>query len=149
MTAVTGEIYAGFREDVFRLIYMMTGSRVVSEEVTQAVFRAARGWETPKTQLLAAARKMTLLIYKREKRPVPLEGTLPYRGINDLDFLDVLCPLTLRQREVVLYRFLFSLPHSETAKIMDMSHTAVRKEYDRAEEILRFVERKKEEFPDG
>ena len=151
---MTEQLYTEYRGDVYRLAYLMTGDRAVSEDVTQTVFLAVSRKERavakdPRAWLFAAARQQTAGLYKREGRSLPLHGKLPYPGADDLCFLDTLRPLTPLRREIVILRFLFGLPHSVTAKILRISHTNVRKAYDGAEATLHLVERRKEEFPDG
>ena len=148
------QLYAAYRGDVYRLAYMMTGDRSVSGDVTQDVFLSALPKEravmkNPRVWLFTAARGQTADLYKLEGRDVPLYGKLPYRDAADLYFLDALRPLAPLRRELIVCRFLFSLPHSETAKILRLSHKHVRKEYDSAVAVLQIVARRKEEFPYG
>lgn len=137
------QLYTAYRGDVYRLVYMMTGDPSMSEDVTQDVFLTAlqKGHtirDNPRAWLLASARNKTLNTLKREKRSIPLQGDLPYLGEpSDLHFLDALSPLTPRQRDVVIYHILYGLPHKDTALILGMTHSAVRKQYERAITELR------------
>jgi RNA polymerase sigma-70 factor (ECF subfamily) len=136
------QLYTAYRGDVYRLVYMMTGSRAVSEDVTQDVFLEALQKEktirdNPRAWLLTAARNKTLNLLKREKRSAPLTEDLSYTDASDLVFLDMLRPLKPRQREIVICHILYGLPHTDTAQILRMTHNAVRKQYERALAVLR------------
>jgi RNA polymerase sigma-70 factor (ECF subfamily) len=136
------QLYTAYRGDVYRLVYMMTGSRATSEDVTQDVFVdvCQKGTDihtNPRAWLLTAARNKTLNLIKREKYNAPLSGDLAHTDQSDLQFLDMLRPLKPKQREVVICRILYGLPHTDTAQILRMTQAAVRKQYERALTILR------------
>jgi RNA polymerase sigma-70 factor (ECF subfamily) len=142
LTKTAEELYSRYRGDVYRLVYMMTGNLAISEDVTQDVFlEALQKSDTihtsPRAWLLAAARNKTLNLMKREKWSVPLTQDLSHTDRSDLQFLDMLRPLNARQREVVICHVLYGLPHTDTAKVLRVSHAAVRKQYERALTILR------------
>ena len=148
MTNSAEQWYTSYRGDVYRLAYMICGNRAMSEDITQDVFLSAlqnppaiRGSDNGnslRAWLLAVARNKTLNALKREKRAVPLDDNLPCPDTpGDLVFLDMLNPLTARQREIVIFHILYGMSHNQTAKILKMTHAAVRKQYERALAVLR------------
>jgi DNA-directed RNA polymerase specialized sigma24 family protein len=93
VTQTTEDLYTAYRSDVYRFVYMMTGNRAVSEDVTQDVFLYAiekdkNGHTNPRAWLLTAARTRTLNLLKREKRSAPLSEDFAYQDSSDLHFLD-------------------------------------------------------------
>ncbi|MDR0325845.1 MAG: hypothetical protein LBI19_07125 [Oscillospiraceae bacterium] len=143
------ELYAAYREDVYRLVYILTGDRAVSESVTQEVFYASPAAGTSRVRLLADAREKALSLFRRERRGLPLHGPLPYKDAPDLDFLDTLKPLAPRGREMVVYHILYGLPYPDIAAILSISQEAVSRECGQALLALDMVARRKEEFSCG
>lgn len=141
--------YKTYRSDVYRLAYMMTHSPDCAEDICQDVFLTALRKSNqeidarPKAWLLMVARNKTLNRLKYENRFSPmtdrLTDTLAAPGTNgpDIEFLDLLRPLNMVQRQIVLFHVGYGLKHKEIARILGLSPANTRRIYRQAIRALR------------
>lgn len=139
-------LYETYRAEVYRLAYMMTRQSALSEDITQEVFLTAvekahtyRRNVSVKAWLLTITRNNTLNALKRQIRTAPLEAAdaVSVTDETDIEFLDCLKCLEVAARQIVLFHVVYGLTHKEISGVLGISHSAVRKRYERALTALR------------
>jgi RNA polymerase sigma-70 factor (ECF subfamily) len=122
---------AAHAEDIMQDVFLT----VVEKAQTYKKDISAKAW------LLKITRNKTLNLIKSESRLAPLSEIHTDRAFDaiwsDIEFFDALKCLTAIGKQVVLFHFAYGLSHKETAKILKMSHSAVRKQYERAINVLK------------
>lgn len=140
-------LYQNHRADVYRLAFMMTKQTAYAEDITQEVFltviEKAHTYRTDisaKAWLLKITRNKSLNFLKNQTRLIPLDENHLDIGFDtierDIEFLDSLKCLPVTGRQIVLFHIAYELSHKEVSKILGMSHNAVRKQYERALDVL-------------
>jgi len=146
-TNALASLYKEYRNDVYRLAYVLTKQRADAEDITQEVFLTAvekahsyRVNISEKAWLLRITRNKALNCIKSRSRFLPLSETIEdHKAVEaeqDIEFLDVLNCLTFKNKQIVLFHIAYGLSHKEVSIILKMSHGAVRKQYSRALKTL-------------
>jgi len=141
-------LYREYRNDVYRLAYVMTKQRADAEDITQEVFLTAvekahtyRVNISEKAWLLKITRNKAINYMKSKSRLIPLSETIEDHNAvgakQDIEFLDVLNCLNSTNRQIVLLHIVYGLSHKEVSSILKMSHSTVRKQYSRALKTLK------------
>ena len=136
-------LYKAHRLNIYRLAFMMTKHATYTEDITQDVFltvvEKAHTYKkniSVKAWLLKITRNKTLNFLKSQSRNISLDEILPNKSIvsdnHNFEFLDILKCLSLTSRQIVLFHIVYELNHKEISRILNISHNAVRKQYERA-----------------
>ena len=137
-------LYQKYLSDVYRLAYMITKNRHISEDITQDVFLTVvkyantykrdinvKGW------ILTITRNISLNIIKRNSFICSIgeETTDFISNINDfeiVEFSDLLKCLNPKEQEIIVLHILYGLKHKEIANILSKNQDSIRKQYQRA-----------------
>lgn len=129
---------------VFRATLAFSGSREIAQDSTQEAFaRAFARWRRLSTQPWAGGWVMTtaLNLCRRALRRMPEANATPSPAApvdSDLqiDVLDALRDLPLRQRQAILLYYLADLPVAAVAELMNASEGSVKTHLSRARRTL-------------
>jgi RNA polymerase sigma-70 factor (ECF subfamily) len=151
--AAVAQWYRDYRQDVYRMAYMITRNPATAEDICQDVFLTVlekpdayteagnpRGTSSLKAWLLTVARNKALNAVKRERRTAPLTENMPDERAepgSDIVFLDILKPLNPTQRQIVLFRVAYGLRHKDIARMLGLTPAGVRQQYGRALKCLK------------
>jgi len=151
-TVDLADAFASHEVRVYTYFRRMVGGREVARDLTQETFvRALRGasryaGEAPvDAWLLGIARNVFLEWLRKATRERPVERVeatedpLPGSEVERLDVERALARLDPEHREILVLRFSLDLPGEEVARLLDISHDAVRQRVVRAKDAFREV----------
>lgn len=129
---------------VFRATLAFSGSREIAQDSTQEAFaRAFARWRRLSTQPWAGGWVMTtaLNLCRRALRRTPetsatADPAPPADSELQIDVLDALRDLPLRQRQAILLYYLADLPVAAVAELMNASEGSVKTHLSRARKSL-------------
>jgi RNA polymerase sigma factor (sigma-70 family) len=145
------DAFASHEARVFTYLRRMVGDREVARDLTQETFvRALRnarrypGDAPVEAWLLGIARNVFLEWLRKAGRERAVERVDPPGSIeaSDAERVDVeraLARLEPEHREVLVLRFSLDLPGDEVARLLGISHDAVRQRVARAKDAFRAV----------
>jgi RNA polymerase sigma-70 factor (ECF subfamily) len=145
------EAFASQEKRVFTYFRRMVGGRDLARDLTQETFvRALRGatrysGDAPvEAWLLGIARNVFLEWLRKAGRERAVEhidppGAVEASDAERLDVERVLARLEPEHREVLVLRFSLDLPGEEVARLLGISHDAVRQRVARAKDAFRAV----------
>ena len=140
-------LYLHYRTNVYRLAYVLTKNRDCAEDITQDVFLSIiknadhyRYDGSVKSWILSITRNLAFNVIKRSSHSLPLEEEslslyLPLHQTDpfeEIELIELLSNLRLDEQEIVVLHILYGFSHLDIAKIMSLTHDAVRKRYRRA-----------------
>ena len=111
------------------------------------IFKASHSYRAdsnPRAFILTIARHRALDIVRRRKNAVTLEDSRLYDEpaddpLSDLAVFELLKPLNITERQIIIFRLYDGLPFEEISKIMHISVTAAQKRYQRVLRKLRKI----------
>jgi RNA polymerase sigma-70 factor, ECF subfamily len=143
-------LYRALQRPVFLLALSMLHDYSAAEDVTQETFirvnksaASCRKDTNAKAWIFTIARNLCLNRLKAQK-PAELSENTPDHGpeleeriASAIDFERMIAPLSETERQVIVLRFSGGLKHTQTAKLLGLSHNNVRAVYSRALKKLR------------
>lgn len=141
------DLYREHELHVFTYLRRMVYERETAADLTQETFlrafRAAhrfRGDSSVTTWLLGIARRVYLEWVRKQRRPdVVPPGANDPPSEESIDVERALAKLPPEHREVLVLRFALDLPGEDVARILGISHDAVRQRTTRAKQSFRTV----------
>ncbi|MCP4968925.1 MAG: sigma-70 family RNA polymerase sigma factor [bacterium] len=139
--------YRDYRHDLYRVLTsVLRDSELAQEAADEAMLRTFERWATVKRY--ANPRGWTYRVglnwarSRLRKKRREVVGTVDRTaGRNDQDpdtmLLDLLAALPIREREVVVFRYLFDLSTAHTAEMLDVAEGTVKSRLHRALNQLR------------
>lgn len=155
--ALISQWYHQYAQDIFSIIYLMTGDYQLAEDLTQETFIKAyrhvdtfRGEASPKTWLIKIGRHLTI-DYQRRKKPIQMVLDLlikkpsPNRppaevvALNESkeELWNALQKMSRHYRDVIILRKVKDFSTKETAEILGWSGSKVKVTLHRAMEDLK------------
>ncbi len=141
------ELFLLYKEKVFRMALAVSGDRFLSEDVVQETFlrvqQNAKSYQFRNSErewIMTIAHNIAIDILRKRKKEIVQEEIISHREIpdavincdNDIGFLQLIEPLNELDRQIVSLHLISGLKHRETAHILNMSVSAVKKRYERA-----------------
>lgn len=148
-------LYENFARLLFSVAFTLTGCRETAEDVLQDTFlKVAENASkytlyengSVKAWLVTICRNLSLDVLRKTVHTVEMDDNIHTKDTNadidsNLDFFDLLSPLSTEQKEIVILRLSWQLKHNEIAKILNLSPQSVRQKYKRAIDTLKHNER--------
>ncbi len=141
------ELFLLYKEKVFRMALAVSGDRFLSEDVVQETFlrvqQNAKSYQFRNSErewIMTIAHNIAIDILRKRKKEIAQEEIISHREIpdvvtdcdNDAGFLQLIEPLNELDKQIVSLHLISGLKHRETAHILNMSVSAVKKRYERA-----------------
>lgn len=151
-----GTLFERYHTGIFRYLYYKVGDQQTAEDLTSEVFlRFIRSIDSnhpenmqPQAWLYKAARNLAIDHYRKNQtqKPVDLPETLSTeqtvaehvdKGLESQTLFSAINQLPYEQREVIILRFINSLPIADAAHLMGRTEDAVKGLQHRALQALR------------
>lgn len=151
-----GALFERYHTGIFRYLYYKVGDQHTAEDLTSEVFlRFIRSIDDshpenmqPQAWLYKAARNLAIDHYRKNQtqKPIDLPETLSAehavadhveKGLESQELYKAINQLPFEQREVIILRFINSLPIAEAAHVMGRTEDAVKGLQHRALQALR------------
>ncbi len=141
------ELFLLYKDKVFRMALAILGDRFLSEDVVQETFlrvqQNAKSYQFRNSErewIMTIAHNIAIDILRKRKKEIAQEEIISHSEIpdvvtdcdNDAGFLQLIEPLNELDRQIVSLHLISGLKHRETAHILSMSVSAVKKRYERA-----------------
>ncbi len=141
------ELFLLYKDKVFRMALAVSGDRFLSEDVVQETFlrvqQNAKSYQFRNSErewIMTIAHNIAIDILRKRKKEIVQEEIISHSEVpdvvtdcdNDAGFLQLIEPLNELDRQIVSLHLISGLKHRETAHILNMSVSAVKKRYERA-----------------